>query len=176
MNVSLSGGLAIEFAEEAALVQAATRLRGSGFVGLDAHTPYPVEALDTLMPKPMTALPLLVFFGGAAGLAGGFLMQWYGAAIGYPINIGGRPFASWPAFIPIAFEISVLGAVLAGFVGFFALAGLPRPYQPLAALPRFERVTQDRFFLFIDKSDPLFDPHRITAAVEEFAPCAISLW
>jgi hypothetical protein len=168
--------LVAEFASEAGLVAAALRLREDGLTGLEAYTPYPVDALDALMPRPRRALPVLVFAAGMLGLAGGFFMQWYGAAVSYPINIGGRPDASWPAFIPIAFEIAVLCAVTAGFVGFFALARLPKPYQPIQALPGFERASQDRFFLSVDAADPRFDAARITSAVEEFAPCSIVPW
>lgn len=168
--------LVAEFSSEAGLVAAASRLREEGFTALEAYTPYPVEALDVILTRPRRALPLLVFAAGMLGLAGGFFMQWYGAAVSYPINIGGRPDASWPAFIPIAFEIAVLCAVTAGFVGFFVLARLPKPYQPIQAVPGFERASQDRFFLTVDAADPRFDAARVIRAVEEFAPCSIVPW
>lgn len=168
--------LVAEFSSEAGLVAAALRLREDGVTGLEAYTPYPVEALDALLPRPRWPLPVLIFAAGMLGLAGGFCMQWYGAAVSYPINIGGRPDASWPAFIPIAFEIAVLCAVSTGFVAFFALARLPKPYQPIQAIPGFGRATQDRFFLTIDAADPHFDAVRVTRAVEEFAPCSIVPW
>jgi hypothetical protein len=168
--------LVAEFTSEAGLVAASYRLREEGLTALEAYTPYPVEALDAILPRPRRALPVLVFAAGMLGLAGGFFMQWYGAAVSYPINIGGRPDASWPAFIPIAFEIAVLCAVTAGFIGFFALARLPKPYQPIQALPGFERATQDRFFLSVDAADPRFDAARVIRAVEEFAPCSIVPW
>ena len=133
-------GIAAEFAAESTLLRATSRLREAGMTRLEAYTPYPVEALDDLLPRPRIALPTLVFSAGIFGLAAGFFMQWYGAAVSYPLNIGGRPLASWPAFIPIAFEIAVLCTVASGFIGFFALARLPRPYQPIAALPGFERA------------------------------------
>jgi hypothetical protein len=168
-------GIAAEFAAESALVEAAARLRAAGLRRIEPYTPYPVEALDALLPRPRNLLPVLVFAAGMLGLAGGFLLQWYGAAVSYPLNIGGRPPASWPAFIPIAFEIAVLCAVVAGFVGFFVFAGLPAPYQPIAALPGFERASQDRFFLVVDEADPRFAAAEIEAIFREF-PCRIVPW
>ncbi|HEX3862816.1 MAG TPA: DUF3341 domain-containing protein [Stellaceae bacterium] len=169
-------GIALEFPDETPLVQAAQRLRERGVRAIEAYTPYPVEALDALLPLPRNLLPALVFATGMLGLAGGFLLQWYGAAISYPMNIGGRPPASWPAFIPIAFEIAVLCAVTMGFVGFFALAGLPKPYQPIHALPGFERATQDRFFLVVDVADPHFDSADIDRLSKEITSCRVVAW
>lgn len=168
--------VAAEFAGEAALVEAVSRLREQGLVQIETYTPYPVEAVDTLLPQPRKVLPGLVFAAGMLGLAGGFLLQWYGAAIGYPLNIGGRPPASWPAFIPIAFEIAVLCAVTAGFAGFFALARLPMPYQPIQFLPGFDRATQDRFFLVIDTADPRFNADRVGEIIKECEPCRVTPW
>jgi hypothetical protein len=169
-------GIAAEFAAETALVGAATRLREAGVTRLEAYTPYPVAQLDELLPRPRNPLPVLVFAAGMLGLAAGFVLQWYGAAVSYPLNIGGRPPATWPAFIPIAFEIAVLCAVAAGFIGFFAIAGLPKPYQPIAALPGFDRASQDRFFLIIDAADPRFDAADIERVIKEFAPCSVVAW
>lgn len=169
-------GVAAEFAAEDALLQAASRLRDAGVSRIEAYTPYPVEALDALLPRPLNVLPVLVFAAGMLGLAGGFLLQWYGAAVSYPLNIGGRPPASWPAFIPIAFEIAVLCAVTAGFVGFFALAGLPAPYQPIAALPGFARASQDRFFLVVDDADPRFAAADVERLLRELDPCRVVQW
>ena len=168
-------GLAAQFSAEAPLVRAAERLRDAGLRQIEAHTPYPVEALDELLSRPPNLLPVLVFAAGILGLAGGFLLQWYGAAVSYPLDIGGRPPASWPSFIPIAFEIAVLCAVLAGFLGFFAAAGLPKPYQPIAALPDFERASQDRFFLVIDDADPQFARADVSRILSGF-PCRVVQW
>lgn len=168
-------GLAAEFAAEASLLGAAERLRDAGLRQIEAYTPYPVEALDELLPRPFNFLPALVFAAGILGLAGGFLLQWIGAAVAYPLDVGGRPPASWPAFIPIAFEIAVLCAVSAGFFGFFAGARLPKPYQPIAALPDFERASQDRFFLVIDDSDPQFAKTDVATILSDF-PCRVVQW
>jgi hypothetical protein len=169
-------GIAAAFADETTFLGAVARLRAAGIVRLEAYTPYPVAALDEALPRPMRALPIAVFVGGCLGLAFGFGMQWYAAAVSYPLNIGGRPPASWPAFIPIAFEMAVLGAVLAGFCGFFVLARLPRPYQPISALAGFERASQDRFFLLVDAENAQFDDDRVRTLLEEFAPCSIERW
>jgi hypothetical protein len=169
-------GLAIAFGDEASFAAAMVRLRASGFERIEAFTPYPVAALDTVVLRPMVALPVAVFLAGWLGLGLGFLMQWYGAAVAYPLNIGGRPYASWPAFLPIAFEIAVLCAVLTGFFGFFVLTRLPRPYRPIAAIPGFERATQDRFFVVVDQGDARFNPVVVCALVAEFAPCSIVDW
>jgi hypothetical protein len=169
-------GLAFEFTDEAGIAAAAGRLRGQGLARIDAFTPYPVAALDPVLPRPMVALPVIVFCAGCIGLAVGFGMQWYGAAVGYPLNIGGRPLASWPAFIPIAFEITVLCAVFGAFFGFLALARLPRPYQPVTVIPGFARATQDRFFLLVDETDAQFDAAKVQAMVAEFRPCSVVTW
>jgi hypothetical protein len=169
-------GVAAEFASEADLLRAARGLREDGLRRLDAYTPYPVEALDEFLPQPPNVLPVLVFAAGVLGLAGGFLLQWYGASVSFPLNIGGRPPASWPAFIPIAFEIAVACAVATGFAGFFALARLPQPYQPIQALPGFERATSDRFFLVVDAGDPRFDPERVERIIRECEPCSVVPW
>jgi hypothetical protein len=169
-------GLAAEFTAEAALVRAAARMHEAGLRSVEAYTPYPIEALDAYLPRPRGLLPVLVFAAGILGLAGGFLVQWYGAAVSYPINIGGRPPASWPAFIPIAFEIAVLCAVAAGFFGFFLLAGLPAPYQPIQALPGFERASQDRFFLVVDDADPRFAADDVERLLRELDPCRVVQW
>ncbi|HTW51691.1 MAG TPA: DUF3341 domain-containing protein [Stellaceae bacterium] len=168
-------GLAAEFAAETLLVSAAERLREAGVRQLEAYTPYPVEKLDEILPRPSNFLPVLVFAAGILGLIGGFLLQWIGAAVAYPLDIGGRPPASWPSFIPIAFEIAVLCAVTAGFVGFFAAARLPQPYQPIAALPDFDRASQDRFFLVIDDADPRFAEADVAAILRGF-PCRVVQW
>ena len=168
-------GLAAEFAAETPLVSAAERLREAGVRQLEAYTPYPVEKLDEILPRPSNFLPVLVFAAGILGLIGGFLLQWIGAAVAYPLDIGGRPPASWPSFIPIAFEIAVLCAVTAGFVGFFAAARLPQPYQPIAALPDFDRASQDRFFLVIDDADPRFAEADVAAILRGF-PCRVVQW
>jgi hypothetical protein len=161
MNVAPSRpptyGLLAEFASPQALVEAAHKVREEGYRHTDAFSPFPIEELtDALGVKP-TRLPLVVLIGGLLGALGGYLLQYYSAVIDYPVNIGGRPTHSWPAFIPVTFEMTILVAGLAAVLGMLALNGLPMPYHPVFNVPSFTLATRDRFFLCIESTDPLFD-------------------
>jgi hypothetical protein len=157
-------GLLAEFDTAGALVEAVGRARQEGYVKLEAYTPYPVDALSAPESPRRTRIPAIVLAGGIAGGAGGFLMQWFAAVVHYPFNVGGRPYFSWPAFIPVTFELTVLTAALCGLVGMLALNRLPMPYHPLFGVPEFARASQDRFFLCIEAADAKFD----RAATREF--------
>src|SRR5437868_2453201 len=135
-------GLAAEFASPAELVEAARATRAAGYTRTDAYSPLPVEGLAGAIGAGPSKLPLVVFLGGLFGAAGGYFLQYYTAVHYYPFNIGGRPFHSWPAFIPVTFECTVLGASLAAVFGMLALNGLPMPYHPLFHLPRFARASR----------------------------------
>jgi hypothetical protein len=152
-------GLVAEFDEPAALLHAARCAREAGYRWVEAYVPFPVEGLSEALGLRRTALPLLVLLGALTGATGGFFMQWYGMAVWYPLNVGGRPLNSWPMFIPITFELAVLIGGLTAVFGMLALNGLPMPYHPLFNVPRFARASQDRFFLAIQARDPRFDPH-----------------
>lgn len=154
--VALYGYLA-EFEDAEALLNAARRTRDAGYHQIDAYTPFPVDGLGEALGFPRTAMPLIVLLGGIIGGVSGYLMEWYSATIAYPINVGGRPLHSWPAFIPITFELTVLCAALAGVIGMLALNRLPEPYHPLFAEPSFSRASSDRFFLCIMAVDGEFD-------------------
>src|SRR5262249_23768 len=136
MNPGLYGLLA-EFDSPTALVEAARRAREAGYRNMDAYSPFPVEGLAEALGFRRTRIPLRGFLGGRLGCVGGYLMQYYAAVIGYPINVGGRPFNSWPMFIPVTFELTVLCAALFAVFGLLALNGLPMPYRPLFHVPRF---------------------------------------
>lgn len=155
MNVPLYGLLA-EFAEPETLVDAARQTRAMGYRRFDAYSPMPVEGLAEAIGFTRTRIPLVVLLGGIIGGLSGYGLQYWVATIAYPLNIGGRPLHSWPAFIPITFETTVLGAALFCVFGMLALNGLPRPHHPLFGSAAFARASRDRFFLCIEASDPRF--------------------
>ncbi len=149
-------GLMAEFDDPSAVVAAAQKVYDEGYRSIDAYSPYPIEALSEAIGVHSTRMPLLVLIGGILGLIGGYAMQYYTHVIDYPIIVGGRPFHSWPSFIPITFETTVLGASLAAVFGMLALNGLPEPYHPVFNAPRFSLASSDRFFLVIKAKDPKF--------------------
>jgi len=125
---------------------------------MDAYTPFPVHGLSEVLGLERNWLPYIVLFGAIAGGVGGYLLQYYTSVIDYPINVGGRPFHSWPAFLVITFETAVLGAAFAAVLGMLALNKLPMPYHPVFNTPNFELASRDRFFLCILATDPKFHP------------------
>jgi len=151
-------GLMAEFEDHAQVVEAARRAHETGYRCMDAYTPFPVEGLPEALGSRRTAVPRIVLTGGIIGAVGGYFMEWYSMAVDYPINIGGRPFNSWPAYIPITFELTVLCAAISAIVGMLALNCLPQPHHPVFNVPGFERASTDRFFLCIEASDPKFEP------------------
>ena len=150
-------GLMAEFSDVGELVHATRTAHESGYRYMDAYTPVPVEELGELLAGHRSRLPLLVLLGGILGGIGGFALCYWTSVIDFPINVGGRPFNSWPSFIPITFECTVLGAALVTVFGLLALNGLPMPYHPVFNVPRFARASRDRFFLCIEAKDPRFD-------------------
>ena len=167
-------GLLAEFSDPTELVVAARRAHEAGYRQMDAYSPFPVEGLAEALGFHRTRVPLIVFIGGLVGCIGGYFLQYYVAAIHYPLNIGGRPLNSWPSFIPITFELTVLIAALSAVLGLLALNGLPMPYHPLFNAPRFARATQDRFFLSIEATDAQFDREQTRRFMERLVPREIS--
>jgi len=150
-------GLLAEFDSATAIVDAARRAREAGYVKVDAYTPLPIHELDDALQLPRTKLPWLVFAGGITGMLGGFALQYWASAIEYPMNVGGRPYASWPSFVVPAYEMTILFASLTAVVGMIWLNGLPRPYHPIFNAPNFSNASADRFFLSIEAVDPRFE-------------------
>jgi hypothetical protein len=167
-------GLLAEFPDPNELITAVKRVREAGYRRLDAYTPYPIEELSEALDMHYNRLPLLVLLGGIAGAVGGMAMQYWMTVIDYPINVGGRPLFSWPSFIPITFETTVLLAALTAVLGMLALNGLPMPYHPLFNVPRFAMASRDRFFLCIEATDPLFDRDQTRRFLERLVPRSIS--
>jgi len=150
-------GLLAEFDTPERLLDAARKAREAGYRRMDAYSPFQVEGLAEEVGFRWNILPWLVFIGGFAGAGLGYFMEWFGMAVSYPINVAGRPLNSWVSYIPITFELGVLGASLTAFFSMLGLCGLPKPYHPVFKAPRFDLATKDRFFLCIEADDPHFD-------------------
>ncbi len=168
-------GLMAEFDEATALVQAAERTHAAGYRRFDAYSPFPIEELHHAMGAPHSRLPLIVLLGGIAGCLGGFFLQYWAAGIAYPINIGGRPLNSWPAFIPVTFECTILVAALSAVLGMLGLNGLPMPYHPVFNVERFAQASRSRFFLCIEARDRAFDLERTREFLQSLGPRGVTL-
>ncbi len=151
-------GVLAEFNSVVDLIDACRRIRAAGYTRMDAFTPYPSEEVSEALGHHHSKLPGIVLGGGLVGGIGGYLLQYWTQVIVYPMNIGGRPFHSWPAFIVPTFECTILGAALAAVFGMFFLNGLPQPYHPVFNVPRFAMASRDRYFLVIEARDPKFEP------------------
>ena len=150
-------GLMAEFDDPAAVVAATRHAYAAGYRQMDAFSPYPIEELHHALGVHGNRLPLAVLIGGIVGGLGGYLLEYWSSTIAYPLNVGGRPLHSWPAFIPVAFETTVLFAALSAVVGMIVANGLPMPYHPVFNVPEFEWASRDGFFLCIEATDPEFD-------------------
>jgi hypothetical protein len=148
-----------EFESADALVQAARQTMGQGFTRVEAYSPVPIEELNDIIHRKRTILPKLVLGGGLAGMATGFGLQYWASVIEYPMNVGGRPHASWTTFIVPSYELTILFAALTAAIGMIVLSGLPQPYHPVFNVDRFSMASSDKFFLVIESKDPRFDRH-----------------
>ena len=167
-------GLMAEFDNPSDAVAAARRVYEEGYRRIDAFSPYPVEELSEAIGVHKTHMPLIVLIGGLGGGLLGFLMQVYLLVYDYPLNVGGKPYFSWPAFIPITFECTVLGAALFAVFGMLALNGLPEPYHPVFNVPTFALASRDRFFLLVEAADPKFDRQRTAELLRALGPLEVS--
>lgn len=150
-------GLLAEFADAKSLVAAARRVREAGYKKTDAYSPFPVHGLAEALGMKRSAVPFVVLTGAITGALAGYSLQFIIAVIVYPINIGGRPLNSWPSFVPVTFEMTILFGALAGVLGMLALNGLPTPHHPLFAIPQFDHASRDGFFLCIEATDKKYD-------------------
>ncbi len=164
-----------EFDNTKDLLEAAHHAREAGYKQMDAYSPFPVEGLSEAVGFPHTNLPAIVLAGGLIGMVGGFFLQYYPNAMGFPLDIGGKPFDSWPSFIPITYELTILCAAVACVVGMIWLNGLPTPYHPVFNVPRFELASQDRFFLCIKSKDPKFSIEEARRFLEDQHPREVNV-
>ncbi len=150
-------GLMVEFVEHDQLLEAAKIAYAAGYREMDAYSPFPIDGLAEALGHEYSAVPLITLVGGMAGGLGGYFMEWYSMARLYPLNVGGRPHNSWPNFIPVTFELTVLIASLSALVAMLVINRLPQPHHPVFNLPEFRRASIDRFFLCIETDDPKFE-------------------
>jgi len=167
-------GMMAEFDSPSDLVAAARRTYEAGYQKIDAYSPFPIEELAEAIGFHSNAVPLVVLIGGLIGCLSGYALQYWISVITYPINVGGRPLHSWPAFIVVTFEMTILFAGVAAVLGMLALNGLPMPYHPVFNVPRFAFATKDRFFLMVFSTDPKFSVVETCRFLEALGPRSIS--
>jgi hypothetical protein len=168
-------GLMAEFEDPNQLVSAAHRAREAGYRRMDAYSPLPIEELHEAIGFHDTKLPLIVLIGGVIGGLSGYLLQFWASTMAYPLNVGGKPLNSWPAFIPVTFECTILGAALAAVLGMLALNGLPQPYHPVFNVARFALASRNRFFLCIEARDKRFELEETRRFLETLEPREVTV-
>lgn len=166
-------GIIAEFAEPEQVLNAARGAYQAGYRKMEAYTPHEVEGLAEALGYHKTRVSLVVLIGGICGALTAYGMEWFSAAIHFPLNVGGRPLHSWPSFIPITFELTVLFASLAAFFGMLAMNGLPKPYHPGFNAPDFKLATQTRYFLCIEAEDPRFKPEEVRGFLQSYSPISV---
>ena len=167
-------GIVAEFEDEASIIEATGKTVEAGYHHVEAYTPYPLEELMDILHLHKNKIALVILIGGLVGCAAGFFMQYFASVIHYPINVGGRPFNSWPSFIPVMFECTILFASISAVLGMILMNGLPRPYHPMFNVDRFQYASQDRFFLCIEADDPKFNPEETRQFLENLHPHEVS--
>jgi hypothetical protein len=167
-------GIMAEFETPTALLDAARRTYEAGYRKIDAYSPFPIEGLAEEIGFHHDEVPLVVLICGILGGLSGYLLQWWVATIAYPINVGGRPYHSWPSFIVITFEMTILFGGISALFGMLALNGLPMPYHPVFNVPRFAMASKDRFFLIVFSSDKKYDPAATRGFLEGLQPRSIA--
>jgi hypothetical protein len=166
-------GYLAEFENPSELVDAAEKVYGEGYRKIDTYSPFPIEAASEAIGFHHSRLPLIVLIGGLTGLATAFAMQYWISVIDYPLNVGGRPFNSWPSFIIVCFELTVLFSAISAVIGMFALNGLPMPYHPVFNVQRFVDASKDGFFLVIEATDPKFDAEETESFLKALSPVGV---
>jgi hypothetical protein len=167
-------GIMAEFDSAQRLLDAAKATHEAGYKKLDAYSPFPIEGLAEEIGFTHDEVPLVVLIGGIIGALTGYGMQYWMSVVDYPLNIGGKPYHSWPSFIVITFEMTILFAGISAVLGMLALNGLPMPYHPVFNVPRFAMASKDRFFLIVFSSDKKYDPTSTRQFLEGFQPRSIS--
>lgn len=167
-------GVIAEFSDATQLLRAAEEAHAAGYRQMDAYSPFPIHGLSEAIGFRSSRLPMIVLAGGILGAVGGFAMQYYATVIAYPLNIGGKPLNSWPAYIPVTFECAILAAALSAILGMLALNGLPEPYHPVFHVPRFEFASRDHFFLCIEATDPKFNLQETRQFLQSLEPREVS--
>jgi Alternative complex III, ActD subunit len=163
-------GLLAEFDTPGALVHAAERAHAEGYRKMDTYTPYPLEEASEAIGFKRNYVSLITLIGGILGGLGGYSLQYWVSTIAYPINVGGKPFHSWPAFVPVTFECTVLGAALSATIGMLVMNGLPMPYHPVFNSPNFVSASKEKFFLCLESADPKFDLSKSRKFLEQLGP------
>ena len=168
-------GVAAEFDEAEPLLDAARRAQKAGYTVMDAFSPFPIDGLADAVGMRTNRVSLTTLLGGVFGGCFAYFMLWFVNTIDYPLNVGGRPFHSWPSFVPITFELTVLFAAFGALLGMLVFNRLPELYHPVFNAPNFDRASQDRFFIVIEKEDPLFDATSTANFLRTLRPLNVSV-
>lgn len=163
-----------EFDDADTLIEAARRVRSEGYRKVEAYSPFPVHGLAEALEVTDSTVFVITFLAGVAGFIGGCFLEAWTSSIDYPMNVGGRPYVSWPSFVPVAYECTILAAAFGALLGMLGLNGLPRPYHSIFNTPNFDRASQDKFFLAIEAADRRFDPNRTADFMKSVGATAVS--